>query len=113
MKNQRPSKPKWLALAFLMLNVFLAFIILGAFTWEQPIYAMFGDAIGTMVEQAVIWAGVFLAAPLGLVDIIVGSMARQKKRSIDMGKVNPMIGIIIGVLGILTGLFWLVVFSFD
>ena len=80
METLQASKANWLTLLLVVLDVFVILLIIGTLMWEQPMYAVFGDAIGTVVERAVISAGLYVAAPLGILVIIVGSAMLLKKR---------------------------------
>ena len=105
METLQSSRAQWLTFLLIVLDVFIALIILGTLMWEQPIYAIFGDTIGTMVEGAVIPAGLYFAAPLVVFDIIIGSAVLLKRHS-KKEKTVAITSIVIGALGILTSLFW-------
>lgn len=105
METQQSSRTQWLALVCFVLSIFIVLIIVGTLMWEQPIYAVFGDAIGTVVEQIVIWSGLILAVPLGIVDVILGSIG-VRKRPLNTRRTIPLMGVVVGALGILVGLFW-------
>lgn len=101
------SRAGWLARFFFVLNVIIIMVLAGTFIVlaESPIYIVFGDSIGTVVEEALKGAGLYLPAPLGFLDIIYGSVL--KRRSINTGKISPSTGIQIGIVGILWNLFWM------
>lgn len=107
------------AVAILVLSILVLLLILGTIMWEDLIYRVFGDTVGSTVEQIVIFGGLYLAPLLGLLDVIAGLIALsfERKRTpaykgmstIITGNVLGVLAILLGVLGILTGFRWLTI----
>jgi len=107
MESQQATKTNYLAIGISVLSALI--IVLEALTWGAIVFPAIGNAIGMVVETSVMQSGYLLPLPLGLLDIIVGIIALPKRSSIK--KKFAVIGVTIGLLGILTGLFWWLLLS--
>ncbi|MFT3891029.1 MAG: hypothetical protein QM730_05295 [Anaerolineales bacterium] len=103
MDAKQNSKSNWSGGVLIAASIPILLIIVG-------IIAMLGGAgrtdpvtgvTDTTVENAVFFGGLYLAVPLGLLDVIVGSWARSRN---VLKKKFTLLGISIGAVGILLGL---------
>ena len=108
MDTREVHRANWLAIVILVLSALIT--IQGVLLWGSIVFPGIGHAILDPFETEVIQVGLlFLPLPLGLLDIIVGGIALLKGGPTKT-KV-AIVGVLVGALGALTGLFWLAVFS--
>lgn len=79
-------------------------ILLGisSLLWESLIYSVFGSSIGSSIESLVITGGLYLALPLGLIDVIAGVILARSRMALRRG----LAYLVLGLVGILVGVFW-------
>jgi hypothetical protein len=107
MNNKQASKTNWVVSIIsgssIPITLMVAGIIIKLLAWAfHPLQQLpLMDPNDTTIENAVLFGGLFLALPFGLLNIIVG------RKALSEGLVKKRVsitGIIIGILGILMGL---------
>jgi len=105
--TEQASKTNWSTGVIIGSSIPITLIVIGiiikllAFATPSLQQLPLMDPNDTTIENAVLFGGLFLALPCGLLNSIVGSYALSKGL---MKKKVAITGIIIGVLGILMGL---------
>jgi hypothetical protein len=102
--DSRPVPQRnWLLAYLVVAGILIVLISIGNFMLFS--HAWTTETIGLPAEDALILTGVFLALPLGLVNIWLGwSILRQDRRG--AGKAAAGLGLLAGLLGLVTGLIW-------
>lgn len=110
MANQRVYKNGFLMTICIILGIALIPIILSRILWDTSFFSRLMEIYGRELARIANLAQIFLAPPLGLLDLIFGFVILLRNPS-KSGKVLAITSIIIGVLGILTGFIWLLLLS--
>src|SRR5512137_2803198 len=110
MQNVRVYKNGWLITFCIILTILLLPILLGQILWDTSYFSRLIHTYGSEFARVVNMSQVFLALPLGLLDLILGFVILRRKPS-KKGKAVAIIAIVLGVPAIMTGLFWLLFLS--
>jgi hypothetical protein len=98
----------WASILIMLLSLLIAIPLLLAILGQ--VGAVFPHPGGTPLERAVAWALFYLVLPLGVLDSIVAAIDLRRKRGNRLAKAVAISGIVLGLLGALTGLFlWLLI----
>lgn len=99
---QVPPKNTWLVAFCLLLSLLLLPFVLGRILWDTSV---FDNVLSHEIARFVSFFGFLLAQPLGWLNTIIGSKIISRRPKIGC-RIIAIVGIVIGVLGILTGLIW-------
>jgi hypothetical protein len=113
MELQVPQKANRLVVVILSAGIFvLALLVIGRLMWEQPLYAVFGEQLGRVLEKVLVNGVLLVAAPLGLLMGIISLVVLVKRRP-RTEKILAIVAFALGVAGVLLGaLFWLLLLTF-
>jgi hypothetical protein len=101
MNAKQASKTNWSAGVIIGASIPITLIVIGTIIALISEFNTHDGIYDTTIMSAVLFGGLYLAIPCGLLDIIVGILAQSR----DLVKKKIAItGIVIGVLGILMGL---------
>ena len=98
-----------LVVACLLLSVILAPFVLGRVLWDT---SFFGDAVSSETARFLSFGGLLIAQPLGWLNVILANKILSKGDRRRFGRVAAIASIVVGVLGILTGLIWTMIAVF-
>ncbi len=110
MGDRGVAGPNWLVVVCIILSIALIPILLSRVLWDTSLLSALADTFGRQFMRLASMSQVLLALPLGLLDLVVGFsilLSGPSKRA----KPVAIAGIVIGVLGILTGFVWLLMLS--
>ncbi len=103
MKAQQAPRTGWLVAVLLVLTALI--VLLESFTCAAIILPPLADSIAERLGTDTVRLWLFLLPlPLGLLDFTAGIIALRRRDSIR--KRGIILGVIVGALGVLTGLFW-------
>ena len=110
MGDRAAAGTKWLVLLCAILSVALIPILLSRVLWDTSLFSALAGTMGGQFARLVNMSQVLLALPLGLLDLVLGFSILLRSPS-KRAKPVAIAAIVIGVLGILTGLVWLMLLS--
>ena len=108
--NRKGAGAAWLAVVCIILSITLVPIVLSRILWDTSVLTGLSETTGWQVSRLASIAQIFMALPLGLLDLILGFNILLKRPSSKI-RVVAIIGIVVGLLGILTGFIWLLLLS--
>jgi hypothetical protein len=104
------QKPTRNPLVTIIQGLSVTIIALEILLWGSIAVPALGDAIAEVVPRAQIQVGLIALAPLlGALDIVAGVIALLKP-ALGRRRV-ALTGVLVGILGVLTGVFWVAVLS--
>ena len=109
--RQRTPKNGWLVALCLLLSLILLPLVLGRILWDTSV---FGNGVNNIMARNARFFSIYgflVAQPLGWLNTIIGSKIISRQPRIG-SRIIAISGIVMGVLGILTGLIWSAIFAF-
>jgi hypothetical protein len=105
--ESKQSSPKtgWLVAASVLISLLLLPLVVGRLFWDT---SLIEKMFNRYTMRWVSGLGFVIAQPLGWVNAILGSKILSRRPG-TTSRVIALIGFVLGVLGILTGLIWAVI----